>query len=332
MTVKQPEGMTLSPTQASAALETCVRARQPVILWSPPGLGKSSITAQLAATLGVSLIDIRGAQLDAVDLRGLPSVAEGITRWNTPAMWPTEGAGIVFLDELNRSATSVQNGLLQLCLDRRIGDYVLPPDWTVIAACNPDGAGTTRISPALSNRFVHLTVTADLDAWCAWAIGANVDPIVIGFLRFRPELLHAYDPKTNAYPTPRSWEFVSRLTQQCQPDPEIELALIAGTVGHGAAVEFSAFARLYRSLPNLDAILLNPDSADVPTDPATLYATASALSHRVTDANLGRALRYLERLPGDFATFALKAATRRDPALAHCPEFTRFVIANPDAF
>ena len=44
----------------------------PVILWEAPGIGKSDIVKSIALERGLELQDIRLAQLDPVDLRGLP--------------------------------------------------------------------------------------------------------------------------------------------------------------------------------------------------------------------------------------------------------------------
>ena len=58
------------------ALRTLVAARQPVFIWGPHGVGKSSVIAQLARFLNLSLRDIRALLLDPEDLRCLPYVAE----------------------------------------------------------------------------------------------------------------------------------------------------------------------------------------------------------------------------------------------------------------
>jgi hypothetical protein len=91
----------------------------------------------------------------------------------------------------------------------------------------------------------------------SWAIQAGIRPEVIAFLRFRHELLNAFDRDANAFPSPRSWEFVSRIVGAA-PDPSVEHELFAGAVGTGAATEFSAFLKTFRELPNIDAILMNP--------------------------------------------------------------------------
>ncbi len=195
------------------SLRTLVAARQPVFVWGPPGVGKSSIIAQLAKALNLSLRDIRALLLDPVDLRGLPYVAEGRSKWAIPEFLPADGAGILFLDELNAAPAMVQAAFYQLVLDRRLGEYMLPDDWVIIAAGNRDGdrAHTNRMPTPLRNRFVHLDFEVDSQEWSEWAIGTGIRPEVIAFIRFRPQLLSAFDRDANAFPSPRSWEFVSRI-------------------------------------------------------------------------------------------------------------------------
>ena len=83
-----------------------VAAHQPAFIWGPPGIGKASIIDQLARSLNLSLRDIRALLLDPVDLQGLPYVAEGRSKWAIPKFLPADGAGILFLDELNAAPWS----------------------------------------------------------------------------------------------------------------------------------------------------------------------------------------------------------------------------------
>src|SRR4029077_13861246 len=121
----------------------------------------------------------------------------------------------------------------------------------------------------------------------------------IAFIRFRPELLSAFDRDANAFPSPRSWEFVSRIldsgAERC-----VEHELFVGAVGSGAATEFSAFLRMFRELPNIDAILLNPLKEPVPENAAAQYAVASALARVASDTNFDRVCLYLDPLPTEF--------------------------------
>lgn len=323
----------MKPTDLTKALGTCIDASQPACVWGSPGIGKSQIVHQVAAARGLAVRDVRAVLLDPVDLRGLPHVnGDGRSHWAIPEFLPRDGAGILFLDELNRAPVLVQNACFQLVLDRALGEYTLPPDWKVISACNreSDGGGITRMSSALCNRFIHLDCEPDLEDWCKWAVTHAIEPAVIAFLRFRPTLLHAFSRTEKAFPTPRSWEFVSKITAK-QPGREIEFALFEGTVGHGAAVEYSAFLQLFRNIPSIDAILLNPDSAPVPmNDAGSLWAIGAALSRRATAANFRRAITYLNRMPQEYSVMAVKDATARDAALCSAPEFTSWAVAHAD--
>jgi hypothetical protein len=313
-----------------AALRTLVSARQPVFIWGGPGIGKSAIVRQLAAGLALPLQDVRALLLDPVDLRGLPFLgSDGKSRWAAPNFLPQAGSGILFLDELNAAPAMVQAGCYQLVLDRKLGEYSLPDGWAIVAAGNrnSDRAVTTRMPTPLRNRFVHLEFEIDMQEWSEWAIQAGIRAEVIAFLRFRPELLSVFDRDANAFPSPRSWEFVARILDAAA-DPAVEHDLFCGAVGTGAATEFSAFLRMYRELPNIDAILLNPQKEPVPENAAAQYAVATALARCASELNFDRVAVYLERMPAEFGVLAVRDAQLRRPEVKHTPAYTRWAIAN----
>ena len=313
-----------------SALHVLVGARQPVFIWGGPGVGKSAVVRQLAQTWELPLQDVRALLLDPVDLRGLPFLgSDGRSKWAAPDFLPKEGKGILFLDELNAAPAMVQAGCYQLVLDRQLGEYALPDGWAIVAAGNRDSdrAVTTRMPTPLRNRFVHLEFEVDLQEWSEWAIQANIRPEVIAFLRFRQELLNAFDRDANAFPSPRSWEFVSRILGAA-PDQSVEHELFAGAVGAGAATEFSAFLRTFRELPNIDAILMNPLMESVPENAAAQYAVASALAHCASDTNFDRICAYLGRMPTEFSVLCVRDASLREPAVRHTAGYTKWAIEN----
>src|SRR5690606_7736890 len=201
----------------------------PVMLWGPPGVGKSQMVAQVAARFSVPVIDIRLSQMEPSDLRGIPFRVGDLVEWAVPAMLPDRErhgpAGILFLDEITSAPPSVSAAAYQLILDRRLGAYQVPEGWAIFAAGNRQGdRGVTYIMPApLANRFSHYEVEPSLDDWVTWAYGNGIDERLIAFLRFRPELLFDFDPAHNpvAFPSPRSWEFAHRALQKFGDQPDL---------------------------------------------------------------------------------------------------------------
>jgi len=329
----------MKPSKLYEALRALIGERVPLHIWGPCGTGKSQIVGQVASDLNYDFLDIRAVQLDPVDLRGLPRISADQTEWAPPKFLPTSGKGILFLDELTSAPQMTQAGCYQLVLDRRLGEYTLPEDWVVMAAGNPASERGVHFSMPrpLRNRFVHLELEADLDDWCRWAIKAHVRPEIIAFLRFKPELLHDADVTSdaNACPTPRSWEMASRVlsgvaqrtnARLLSGTSEFEAQLLGGTVCQAAASELVAFLRLFRELPSIDEILLNPSTAKVPAEPSAQIAIATALGRVLSDTSVGRGITYLERMPTEMRVMAMRDAAARDAAITHTPEFVSFGV------
>ncbi len=262
----------------------------PVMLWGPPGVGKSQIVMQIGERHDIPVIDIRLSQMEPSDLRGIPFKQDGRVEWATPSILPDAGRhgeqGILFLDEINSAAPSVSAAAYQLILDRRLGDYRVPDGWAIFAAGNRQGdRGVTYAMPApLANRFSHYEIDLNLDDWVAWAYAHGIDERIIGFLRFRPELLFDFDPAHNpvAFPSPRSWEFAHRALQKFGEQPDLLLGSLQACVGPAAGIECHAFIESLDQMPDLDKILSGED-INAPEEIDLQYAVASAL--------VGRAIR-----------------------------------------
>lgn len=262
-------------------------AHTPVMLWGPPGIGKSQIIGQIAGKHGVPLIDIRLSQMEPTDLRGIPFRSGERVEWSVPALLPDEkrhGArGILFLDEITSAPPTVTAAAYQLILDRRLGEYRAPDGWVIFAAGNRYGdRGVTYVMPApLANRFAHYEVEPCLDDWVAWAHASGIDSRVIAFLRFRPDLLFDFDPAHNplAFPSPRSWEYAHRALAKFDDIPELLLDAVQACVGPAAGVEFKAFVDHMDELPDIDAIARG-ENAGVPPGIDLQYGVAAALVRR----------------------------------------------------
>lgn len=262
----------------------------PVMLWGPPGVGKSQMVAQVAERHNAPLIDIRLSQMEPSDLRGIPFRVEEHVEWAVPAMLPNAkrhgDSGILFLDEITSAPPSVAAAAYQLILDRKLGEYEVPDGWAIIAAGNRQGdRGVTYSMPSpLANRFSHYEVDINLDDWVAWAYANGIDERIIAFLRFRQDLLFEFDPSQNpvAFPSPRSWEFAHRALQKFDDHKELFLGALQACVGTAAGVEVKAFIESLDQMPDLDAIV-NGEEVDTPKEIDLQYAVATAL--------VGRAIR-----------------------------------------
>ncbi|AGA90521.1 ATPase family protein associated with various cellular activities (AAA) [Thioflavicoccus mobilis 8321] len=284
----------------------------PVMLWGPPGVGKSQIVAEVAARRDVPVIDVRLSQMEPSDLRGIPFRTGEHVEWAVPAMLPDAERhgprGILFLDEITSAAPTVSAAAYQLILDRRLGAYRIPAGWAIFAAGNRQGdRGVTYAMPApLANRFAHFELEVNLDDWVAWAYVNGIDERVIAFLRFRPDLLFDFDPAHNpvAFPSPRSWEFAHRALQKFGGHPDVLVGGLQACVGPAAGIELHAFVENLDNLPDLDAILRG-DEVPVPQTIDLQYAVASSLVARAIRARgtdqgevvIGRILDYAGRFP-----------------------------------
>ncbi|MHA2294486.1 MAG: AAA family ATPase [Candidatus Hodarchaeales archaeon] len=259
------------------------KKRISAFIHGPPGIGKSAAVNRVAEKLGVECIDMRLTQMDAVDLRGLPVLTENgqLTGWAPPEELPRgDGKGILFLDELNLAPPSVQHAAYQLILLRRLGKYTLPDGWVCFAAGNrvEDRAHVNELPSPLANRFVHINLgPPPITEWIEWGVVNNIDERIMGFLRWKPELLFLFNPDNpgTSFPTPRSWEFCSKLIKD-DYDIKMLMDLATMSVGKRAASEIVAFIEIFSQID--PETILNDKNFTFPTDLGELIATITALA------------------------------------------------------
>lgn len=277
----------------------------PVMLWGPPGVGKSSLVAQAAAARSVPMIDLRLSQLEPSDLRGMPYQKDGRVEWAIPSMLPDAGRdgprGVLFLDEINAALPQVAASAYQLILDRRLGDYRLPDGWAILAAGNRLGdRGVTYAMPTpLANRFTHYELLPQIDDWLDWAEQAGVDERLRRFLAQRPDLLFVFpsfgegQANVHAFPSPRSWAFADRALRKFGAEEELLEPALAACVGEVAAGLLVAW--LARPQFDLDSLLAQDEPA-LPEDADGRWAvldTAIARAGRIDPDDQDQASRLL---------------------------------------
>ena len=261
------ESRTVNTAQARQSLLKAFKVQRPVFLWGPPGIGKSELVEGITEELGGLMIDLRLGQMEPTDIRGIPfyNKERGNMDWAPPIDLPDEETAkqypvvVLFLDELNSAPGSVQAAAYQLILNRRVGKYRLPDNVVMVAAGNreSDKGVTYRMPTPLANRFIHLEMKVEFNAWQSWAVTKKIHKDVVGYLSFAKQDLYDFDSKSSsrAFATPRTWTFVSQLLDDDDTDNDTLTNLIAGTIGEGLAVKFMAHRKISSRMPNPGDIL-----------------------------------------------------------------------------
>lgn len=289
--------------------------------WGPPGVGKSESVYQFAdefsAMTGkkVNVHDVRLLLFSPVDLRGVPVADKNreFTNWLKPQIFNMEEGeevvNILFLDELSAAPQSVESAAYQICLDRKVGEHKLPENCIVIAAGNrvTDQSVSYKMPKALCNRLIHFNIECDYMSWRKWAVENGISEKVISYLAFDSSRL-CTEPGSSelAYPTPRSWSFVSNYLNTVNDNPQKIHNLIAGCIGEGNAIEFEAYCKGIGTIPDINEILLGR-CCEYPKSHDTLYALISGLvstlynkEGSVSDEEMENVFRYVLRFPKDF--------------------------------
>lgn len=320
-----------------------------VMLWGPPGVGKSQAVRQIAKEIElntnkkVKVTDVRLLLFNPIDLRGIPTANADKTLavWLKPQIFQMDDSedivNILFLDEISAAPQSVQAAAYQITLDRVVGEHKLPENCIVIAAGNrvTDKSVAFKMPKALANRLLHIEVEGSFSSWRKWAVSSGINSKVLGFLSFRQNYLMGFDSSSEdlAFATPRSWEMVSNLLNTVSDDVDKMYSLIAGLVGTGVAVEFRSWAKVYNQLPDIEEIF-SGKMPSLPKSADALYAltasmTAYAREHKNDMPKIANSIRYADRMPPDFSTVLMKDYMYLEKnfkeKLLTVPEFSRWL-------
>jgi hypothetical protein len=293
---KVSDNLTITSVQARKAVLKAFQAKRPVFLWGPPGIGKSEVVQEISDELGGFVIDLRMAQMEPTDIRGIPYFNKDINKmdWAAPVDLPDEEFAsqypvvVLFLDEMNSAPPAVQAAGYQLILNRRVGKYKLPDNVVIVAAGNRDSdkGVTYRMPMPLANRFLHLEMRADFTAWQNWAVDKGIHKDVVGYLSFAKQDLYEFETKSasRAFATPRSWVFVSDLLKDEDVDTDTLFNLVAGAVGEGLAVKFMAHRKVAGRMPEPSDILSGKVKDLSVKEISAMYSLTVSMCYELRDA------------------------------------------------
>ena len=318
---------TVTSVEAKSAIRKCLKKQRTVFLWGPPGIGKSDIVKQLGDEQNREVIDIRLSLWEPTDIKGIPyyNTHQNTMVWAPPSELPSDpnSTAILFLDELNSASPSTQAAAFQLVLNRRVGTYRLPDGVSIVAAGNreSDKGVTYRMPAPLANRFLHLELRTDFDAWLQWATVNKLHEQVVGYCGFAKQDLYAFDPKSTskAFATPRSWSFVSELLEDDDTSEGTLTDLIAGAIGEGLAVKFMAHRKVASQMPKpLDILEGNVTKFNI-KEISAMYSLTISLCYELQDADQKKVKNWnlmannffgflLENFPTELIVMAVKVA------------------------
>lgn len=323
-----------------------------VMLWGPPGAGKSQAVRQIAEKINVQtgkktkVTDVRLLLFNPIDLRGIPTANEDKTLavWLKPKIFQMDDSedviNILLLDEISAAPQSVQAAAYQITLDRVIGEHRLPDNCIVIAAGNrtTDKSVAYKMPRALANRLMHIEIQTNFSSWKKWAQMAGINGAVIGFLKYKKSALMDISPDSDnlAFPTPRTWEMVSNILNNVNDDVYKVYSLISGIIGTEATAEFVTWYNTEGFMPDIKNIFKGACN-EVPKGVDELYSlvqrmTNYAKSHKDDISDIENSVEYARKLPADFAAVLFRSYMDIGPELQsklmEMPAYIRWMNEN----
>lgn len=331
----------VNATELEQALIEDLKAGLTPMVASSPGMGKSDIIRSIANNFGLKIIDFRVSQCEPVDMQGYPGIVDGRMTFHIPEYFPVESDPIpegylgwlLFLDEFNSGNKQTEAAAYKLILDREVYKHKLHPKCLIAAAGNltTDRAIVNTQSTATTSRLTHYRMKVDHQVWIKWANGNDIDHRIISLIKFKPEILHKFDPQTNelTFPSPRTWAFASKIIKDKTEITPLTTIRLAGTVGEGAAVELTSYSEIYQNLPTIEEILANPATGwRVPKEPSERYAVTTMLAHNCTEKTIEKISIAINRLPQEFRVVTLKDIYKKNPKLKDHPIILDWIAKN----
>jgi hypothetical protein len=216
------------------------------------------VRKELAAVLNLNEVKANDGTLTDMIAKKLENADLEVTRRYFQKLQETQARfqrGILFLDEVNRAQDDVLQAIFQLVLDRRVGQYVLPPGWSLVAAGNyMEGYRVGGFDdPAFLNRFCHLTLSGGettLEEWVNYMSGVHGGEAadVIEFASQNTKHLDGEIPGELGFsvqPSRRSWEMVVKVQKAVKEGnygDTAKLEVYAGLIGRELAQSFSRYS------------------------------------------------------------------------------------------
>lgn len=332
------------------------RSGKCIYLKSAPGRGKTTAILDsvgiIAEATGkrMGVVVISGPLLNPPDSIGfgLPKHHDDYAEmiFSRPFWWRTRDGkrleeydgGIIFVDEADKMDVDIKKCIGEAALSGRLGPHTLPPGWVIWMAGNREGdrSGSTRELDHLINRRMEVDIRDDYAGWEAWAFKNGVSAETITFAQQNPQIVFSdkAPEKQGPWCTPRSLVETDELMRDFSdetgrvPTEGTIRTYVAGGIGEAAAAQLFAFIRLGHEMPPLDEIIAKPADTKLPDKPDAQMLVCYSLAARIDAHNAEPIIKYVERMPKEFALTFARAACNRDYKLAITPAFRAWTQRN----
>lgn len=258
--------------------------RKPVIVRGLPGGGKSAFIEAWAESRDFNFIVLILSQMDPTDLGGYLQVVqdeatgESYTA-NTEPSWLrrarlADRPTVILFDEYGNAAPSLKAASLTILQEKRVGQFKLPENSTIVLAMNEvaDGEDGYTMGAPSANRMLHLEYETDFNDWVEgmlvafnkYELSATEAEERLYFTKFlegansnwyaKPE---SDEKAGHAWPSPRSWDNAASVCARVVGNNVVHQRILAGYVGQSAADEYARWRKSLR-LPEYSVVMSNP--------------------------------------------------------------------------
>jgi hypothetical protein len=355
--------ITLNYRDTESAMDLLLRARRSVMIYSPPGHGKTSMIRQRAIRKGPShgLFELNGSISNLPDFGGwFYRSTEHYTDYDGNDVTIENGrytfpymlfckitkrpifqfkSGTLVIEEYGQTEIELKKSLGQLLLEHRINQYDLPEDLEIVMLSNYSGGrdAVGRDFDYMVNRRSELHMRQDIDSSLVYMHERGFLNASMAFASL--PVHHVFDtdaPKEQGpWLTPRSFEGLDATMREIvdsktKLDDPVARQALAGLVGQGAAYQYIAFYQLKDQIPTVDEIVKDPDGTRLPDRTKTdqMMFLIFNMADKAEKGNIKQLVRYMARMPGDMAVAFYRNALMRDKSLMQCREFGDWAVAN----
>lgn len=271
--IKEQVTMIKDMIEAKVSEDIIKSVNHSIYLLSSPGIGKTSITEQVAKELNVPYVCIHPAQRDPNAVLGIPFPDQERTHTTylrPKDMFPdevmTKPFGIYTIDEFSSCNQDLQAVLYTLILHGELDGYKINPGWVRVMTGNliTDSAVVYQMSSAAIGRVTMLKVVPDLENFKEYIFNKyknNSAKTVVSYLIKNPDRLHTL-PEENydgsPYNSPRKWEKII-INMEFMKNPKHIETVIAGDIGVDNANHFVEYCKIINKLPEVDELIKNPE-------------------------------------------------------------------------